>query len=200
MPADDFHPELLEHGLDAVLLTRPDGTVLYANPAACALFGYSREEFETLGRGAVVEPSDPRLERALVERSETGRFRGPLTLRRKDGTRFCAALSSAVYTDSEGQQRTSMFIRDLTEHEQRESALQRANAQLTRALEEVRQLQGIVPICSYCKRVRADADFWQQVEAYVSARAPVQFSHGICPTCYDHHVVPQLQDLRETKE
>jgi DNA-binding response OmpR family regulator len=58
---------------------------------------------------------------------------------------------------------------------------------------EVRQLQGLLPICSYCKRIRDEADAWSQVEDYVSRRTDAQFSHGICPTCYDHHLKPQLE-------
>ena len=45
------------------------------------------------------------------------------------------------------------------------------------------QLHGILPICSYCKKVRNDSDSWQQVEAYVSAHSAVRFNHGVCPEC-----------------
>lgn len=58
---------------------------------------------------------------------------------------------------------------------------------------EVRQLQGLLPICSYCKRIRDEADAWSQVEEYVSRRTEAQFSHGICPSCYDQHLQPQLE-------
>lgn len=53
------------------------------------------------------------------------------------------------------------------------------------ALDNVRTLRGLIPICTYCKRVRDDAGFWQQVEAYVHARSEAKFSHGICPECTD---------------
>lgn len=58
---------------------------------------------------------------------------------------------------------------------------------------EVHQLQGLLPICSYCKRIRDEADAWSQIEEYVSRRTEAQFSHGICPTCYDQHFKPQLE-------
>jgi CheY-like chemotaxis protein len=67
--------------------------------------------------------------------------------------------------------------------------LQRAlGAQVTElehALSRVRQLQGLLPICAYCKKIRDDRNYWTQVEAYVSRHADVQFSHGICPECYE---------------
>jgi PAS domain S-box-containing protein len=193
-PAESIYAQLLEHGLDAAFLTRPeDGAILYANPAACRLFGYTLDEFRALGRSAVVDLSDLRIREALAQRLETGRFQGVLPMRRKDGSRFSAALSSAVYTDSSGEQRTSMFVWDLTEQAQREEALRVINAELSRALAEVRQLQGILPICSYCKRIRSDEHSWQPVEEYIAAYAPVQFTHSICPTCYEHQVRPHLE-------
>jgi DNA-binding response OmpR family regulator len=52
------------------------------------------------------------------------------------------------------------------------------------ALTRVDQLSGLLPICSYCKRVRADGQYWEQVESYVSQHSRAVFSHGICPDCY----------------
>ena len=197
-PAESIYAQLLEHGLDAALLTRPeDGAILYANPAACRLFGYTLDEFRALGRSTVVDLADPRIRAALAQRLETGRFQGVLPMRRKDGSRFSAALSAAVYTDSSGEQRTSMFVWDLTEQAQREEALRVINAELSRALAEARQLQGMLPICSYCKRIRNEEHAWQPVEEYIAAHVSVQFTHSICPTCYERQVRPELEQLRE---
>lgn len=55
--------------------------------------------------------------------------------------------------------------------------------ELEEALSQVKQLQGLLPICSYCKKVRDDQNYWQKVETYISDRADVEFSHGICPDC-----------------
>jgi DNA-binding response OmpR family regulator len=67
--------------------------------------------------------------------------------------------------------------------------------ELQEALGRVRTLQGLLPICSYCKRVRNDGDYWQQVESYVSDHSDARFSHGICPDCYESVVRPQLANL-----
>ncbi len=55
--------------------------------------------------------------------------------------------------------------------------------QLETALTKVDRLSGLLPICSYCKAIRDDADYWHRVEEYVSDHSNVQFSHGICPGC-----------------
>jgi phosphoserine phosphatase RsbU/P len=56
--------------------------------------------------------------------------------------------------------------------------------ELQTALSNVKQLRGLLPICSYCKRIRGDDHYWQQVEGYIARHSDAQFSHGICPTCY----------------
>jgi sigma-B regulation protein RsbU (phosphoserine phosphatase) len=57
--------------------------------------------------------------------------------------------------------------------------------ELQEALARVKTLQGLLPICCYCKSVRTDQNYWQQVEQYIGQRSEVQFSHGICPQCYE---------------
>ena len=57
--------------------------------------------------------------------------------------------------------------------------------ELERALSRVKQLQGLLPICSYCKKVRDDQNYWQRVDSYISKHSDVEFSHGICPDCFD---------------
>ncbi len=56
-------------------------------------------------------------------------------------------------------------------------------ARLRKALDEIKTLRGIVPICANCKRIRDDQGYWEQLEAYLHAHSQVQFSHGICPEC-----------------
>jgi DNA-binding response OmpR family regulator len=58
-------------------------------------------------------------------------------------------------------------------------------AELQDALSNVKRLKGLLPICSYCKRIRTDQNYWEQVENYLSHHSDAQFSHGICPHCYD---------------
>ena len=59
----------------------------------------------------------------------------------------------------------------------------------------IRELQGLVPICSYCKSVRKDEDYWQRIEQYMAARTGSEFTHSVCPSCYDEHIIPQLESM-----
>ena len=70
--------------------------------------------------------------------------------------------------------------------------------ELEDALSRVRILQGLLPICSYCKKIRDDSNYWQQIENYVTAHSGAQFSHSVCPQCYEEIVKPQLEELYPT--
>jgi PAS domain-containing protein len=74
---------------------------------------------------------------------------------------------------------------DITERKQAEGKLEEERRRLQQALDEVRTLRGIVPICSYCKKIRDDEGYWNQVEQYVSDHTDAKFSHGICPSCHE---------------
>jgi DNA-binding response OmpR family regulator len=67
------------------------------------------------------------------------------------------------------------------------------------ALQKVKLLQGLLPICSYCKRIRDDQNYWQQVEGYIGAHSEARFSHAICPACYEAVVQPQLNALQKIR-
>ena len=71
--------------------------------------------------------------------------------------------------------------------------------ELEEALARVKQLQGMLPICSYCKKIRDDQNYWEQVESYISRHTEAQFSHSICPDCYTQIVAPDIEKLRNEK-
>jgi len=67
--------------------------------------------------------------------------------------------------------------------------------ELSHALAQVKELNALLPICSYCKKIRDDQDYWKSVETYISEHTDSKFSHGICPDCYDEHIKPQFEQL-----
>jgi CheY-like chemotaxis protein len=79
--------------------------------------------------------------------------------------------------------------------QERTAELETANRELSHALSVVKQLNSLLPICSYCKKIRDDKDYWQSVEGYISRHTNTQFSHSICPECFEKHVKPELEQL-----
>lgn len=72
--------------------------------------------------------------------------------------------------------------------------------ELELALTNVKLLQGLLPICCYCKKIRDDKNYWQQVDTYVADHSEAQFTHGICPDCRDKIVKPELERLKLDQE
>ena len=60
--------------------------------------------------------------------------------------------------------------------------------ELERAVNHIERLEGIIPICMYCKKIRNDQESWEQMEKYISEHSDTKFSHGICPDCYQDHI------------
>jgi len=73
----------------------------------------------------------------------------------------------------------------------------RVAERIVRLQHEVRQLEGMLPICPKCKRIHTEDNKWEQVERYISKRSVAQFSHGICPECFTSIVQPQLDAIKE---
>lgn len=83
--------------------------------------------------------------------------------------------------------------RDITESKQAQEKREQLVRELQAALAEVKTLQEILPICSYCKKIRNDKNYWQTVDAYIAQHTNTRFSHSICPGCYQNVVEPQLK-------
>lgn len=87
----------------------------------------------------------------------------------------------------------SLVKSDLDEHK-------RLVAELQRALSEVKQLSGFLPICASCKKIRDDKGYWTQIESYISSHSEAQFSHGICPECVKKLYPEQYESILGKQE
>src|SRR5262249_44966583 len=90
---------------------------------ACRMFGRTQEELCALGRPAILDPDDPKLHALLAERDRAGAFRGELSFKRKDGSRFPGEISSAFYVDRSGRKLASVTIRDVSERKRAEELI-----------------------------------------------------------------------------
>ncbi len=134
-PKDDLFYSLFENSFDPILVTKPDGSILSANPAACNMFGMTEAELKKVGREGVVV-LDEKAKAALSRREREGKAKAELTLKRKDGSIFNAEVSSRLFTDVEGTVKTSMIIRDITEHKKMEEILRQSEERFRAVFEK----------------------------------------------------------------
>jgi PAS domain S-box-containing protein len=174
---------LFENSLDGILLTLPNGAVLDANPSACRIMGRTRDEIVHAGRAGLVDTTDPRLGVLIEERARTGKAQGELRCRRPDGTFFPIEISSVVFDSVKREPRTVIIFREVSARKSAEAEREQLVADLQAALERVKVLSGLLPICAACKKIRDEEGAWHQLETYISTHSEATFTHGICAEC-----------------
>lgn len=93
-------------------------------------------------------------------------------------------------------ERTVELRQEIAERQRYQEESEQLIVELQRALDEVKTLTGLLPICSFCKKVRDDQGYWEQIDAYLGRHSGAQFSHGICPDCMQKHY-PEFADREE---
>ena len=145
------YQSLVESSMDAIVLAVKDGRILTANAAACEIFQMTEQEIINIGKFGLSDPTDPRLKLFIEERQRTGKARGELTLVRKNGSKFPAEVSSNVFKDSCGEEKTSMVIRDISDRKETEQKLAQSADDLQQALTDLTKIvdSSLDIICSY---------------------------------------------------
>jgi PAS domain S-box-containing protein len=191
MPDRDLEDQFFEINIDLLCQLDFNGYFKRLNPAWERTLGWSRAELMSRPFIEFVHPDDR--ERTLAQNASVRGGGQALEFENrylcKDGS-FRWLLWNAA-PDSGGGVIYSV-ARDVTERKRAEEEREQLVRQLQAALAEVRTLQAILPICSYCRRVRDDENYWHSVEAYISEHTDTRFSHGICPSCFEREVEPQL--------
>jgi PAS domain S-box-containing protein len=165
------------------------------NPAWEKALGFTREELQSKPFIEFVHPDDR--ERTLEQNRKVRSGGQALAFENrylcKDGS-FRWLLWNAA--PDFGQKVIYSVARDITERKRVEEERDELLKELQAALAEVRTLQAILPICSYCHKIRNDENYWDTVETYVSEHTNTRFSHGICPSCYRKEIAPALDQMK----
>ncbi|HTA95495.1 MAG TPA: PAS domain S-box protein, partial [Verrucomicrobiae bacterium] len=185
-----------------IVTTDPKGIVQTYNSAAERLLGYPANEIighatpmlwrdtnEIAERAHQLSlklglPVRPTFESVAMKVQFDQIDEGEWTFIRKNGSRFTSMLVVTALSDEIGNFTGFLGIfRDVSQRRQSEFEREKLVFELQEALAQVKTLSGLIPICAWCKNIRNDKGYWQNVEQYVRSRADVTFTHGICPDC-----------------
>lgn len=122
--------QLFESSLHGILQGMPDGSIDYANPAACRLFGLSQDEIRQRGRSGLVDPQDSRCHIFLAQALMSGQARAEITMLRGDGSPFECELSLTSYLNQRGETCTNIFLHDVTQRKRAEAEISELNREL----------------------------------------------------------------------
>jgi uncharacterized protein YacL len=90
-----------------------------------------------------------------------------------------------------------LHFRNMEEISRRREELDLMNQELEKALSEVKELSGLLPICSSCKKIRDDSGYWNQIEEYIKDHSKADFTHGLCPHCAEKLYPEHYKRVRE---
>lgn len=180
-------------------IVSPSGRWLEVNQALCQIVGYSRDELVATTFQAITHPEDLAADLGYVTQMLEGTRETYEMEKRyfhKNGAVVDILLNVSMARFPNGQAKFFISqIQDITERVRAKRALEQSRNQLELALLEVKALQGILPICSYCKSVRNDNQYWQTLEHYLTEHSNAKFSHSICPSCMPN----VLDEIRKTE-
>lgn len=179
----EYANSIIESSMDMIIAVDNDRRITEFNRAAEETLGYRREE--VLGKHVNILFADVKEGESVYKITiHDKRNIQEILNKRKNGQIFPCLLASSVLLDSGGVKRGQMGIsRDITEVKKAEAEREQLIGNLREALENVKTLKGLLPICAQCKKIRDDDGFWQQVESYIEDQLDTEFSHGMCPDC-----------------
>jgi PAS domain S-box-containing protein len=189
----DLDDRFFALSIDMLCIAHFSGYFQRINPAWERVLGFSQEELQSKPMIEFVHPED---RERTIDQNRRVRVGGQAL---SFENRYLCKNGSYKWllwnaTPDLDHQVIYSVARDITERKRTEEEREKLLRELQTALAEVKELQKILPICSYCKNIRDDENYWQTVESYISHHTNSRFSHSICPTCYENVVEPQFDD------
>jgi PAS domain S-box-containing protein len=197
--SEERYRRLFETAQDGVLLLNAEtAAITDVNPYLIKLLGFTREELigkRLLEVGTFVNITASKSAFEELKRKRYIRYED-LPLETKDGQIRQVEFVSNIYLVG-GKKVVQCNIRDITQRKWLEGDRQKLMNKLQEALTRIRELKGLLPICSYCKKIRNDKGNWQILEGYILEHSEATFTHGICTDCAKIYFPGFVQDNNE---
>jgi len=192
----EFSKEIASNALSVVLdainstvggliITDTNGFIRFVNPSLCKMFDYSPTNIIDKNAAELFYTKEVRTFSDVISiidisKDDTEEF----VVKSKDGTTFTVEVSASNVTSVKGELvgRVASFV-NITKRKEVEADREKLIQKLQDALDKIKVLRGIIPICASCKKIRDDKGYWNQLESYIREHSEAEFSHGICPDC-----------------
>jgi PAS domain S-box-containing protein len=179
--SENKYRSLSDAAFEGIAISR-QGIIVEANDCFAKMLGHKTEEL--LGKNSLEFVAPKEIDNVASKMSSSYEQQYESTFLRKDGSTFLVEIQAKMFSYKGEKVRVSA-VRDITQRKQAE--------------EEIKRLRGILPLCSYCKKVRDDKGYWEQVDIYIHKHSEADISHSICPECMKKHYSEVYEDINEEK-
>lgn len=170
----------------SIATTDLDFRITFYNPMAEKFHGYRSEEVlgHTVQDMHTKEKVAPdRFTKAIENIRLKGEHNYTIAKETPEGMMYLQARVSGIYNSRGELVGYANFTRDITSERLAQEERERLIKELQVALEKVKTLSGLLPICAFCKKIRDDSGYWNRIETYIKKHSHADFTHGICPDC-----------------
>jgi PAS domain S-box-containing protein len=185
--------DTINSAIGGIIITDLNGAITFANQSFCKMFDNSNDNMIGMNAADLFSTKEVRtfsdvLAIVDIGKDDTQEF----VVKSKEGRSFVVEVSASNVTSSSGELvgRMASFI-DITKRKEIEADREKLINKLQDALNKIKTLRGIIPICASCKKIRDDKGYWNQIEIYIRDHSEADFSHGICPECAEK-LYPEL--------
>ena len=196
--SEDRLRDFVQNANDMIQNIAMDGRIQFVNRAWLSTLGYTEAELTQLTIYDIIHPDYRDECQGLFRRISRGESIGRIqtVFQSKDHRDITVEGSINCRFENGLPVTTRGIFHDITERNRREEERERLIKELRAALAEVKTLSGLLPVCAWCKKIRDDKGYWQNVQDYLDQN--VQMTHGICPDCR-HQVMPELPDPKSSE-
>ena len=177
--------DAVNSSVGGMIITDLNGIIHYANSSFCRMFDYTADEISGVNAADLFSTKEVRTFNDVVtildiSKDDTEEF----IVEKKNGEIFTVEVSASNVTNVSGQivGRMASFT-DISKRKALEVDREKLIKKLQDALDTIKTLRGIIPICASCKKIRDDKGYWNQIEIYIKDHSYADFTHGICPEC-----------------
>ena len=172
--------------------------VIDINPRFKELFGFTLNEIKDREIDELIIPDEYKVEAAKLNNDTLSGYVYFDTFRKnKSGDLLPVSISAAPMIIAGESKGSFVIYKDIRIRKEIEEEREKLIQKLQKAIDEVKTLEGLIPICSHCKKIRDDSGFWGNVEQYIAKHSNVDFSHGICPDCLEKYYPNQYKKMKD---
>ena len=201
MNTEEHFEDFCNNAKDLMQSITPEARLRWVNKAWCKTLGYEKSQIANITIYDIIHPDELEHCKQIFKRVMSGEAVGRITTAfvTKNGDKIIVEGEVNCEFDQGKPIYTRAIFRNITEQKKLEEERERLIHEIQKSINEIKTLNGLIPICAWCKNMRNDDGYWQSVEQYIGEHSKADFTHSICAVCQNKYFPEIKLDSPTTK-